>query len=145
MLAAELWHARAMNLADERVRERLALNGPVGLWKTMPGSHTRLFDESIRFDADGSGEMNLRSALGGAQRLRFRWHCERYATVACQPVDDEPTPMPMPTPAGEPEPADWFRIAFCFEQSASDVGSHWVMRERDTEGFWELMTPLVPA
>jgi hypothetical protein len=130
-----------MNLADERVRERLAQNGPVGRWKTVPGTHVVLFDESIRFDADGSGEMRQYSELGGARQERFRWRSEERGTVMCQLIDDEP----MLSDVGEPETTSWFRIRFCFERHETDVGSFWVMRERGTEGFWELMMPLVPA
>jgi hypothetical protein len=130
-----------MNLADERVRERLAENGPVGRWKTMPGTHTLLFDDSIRFDADGSGEMRLASAFGGTEELRFRWRSQGHGTLACHVIYDEP----VLSDDGTPEPVDWSRIAFCFEQHASDTGSYWVMRQRGTQGFWELMLPIVPA
>jgi hypothetical protein len=136
-----MWNARPIDLADERVRERLALNGPLGCWKTMPGTHALLFDDSIRFDADGNGEMRLSSALGGVERIRFRWRSEGHATVACQLLYDEP----VLSNDGEPEIADWSRIMFCFERHSSDVGTYWVMRERETAGFWELMIPLVPA
>jgi hypothetical protein len=136
-----LWHARAMNLADERVRERLALNGPLGAWKTLPGTHSLLFDDSIRFDADGGGEMCLRSALGGELRLRFRWRSEAYGVLGCQVQYDDP----VLSDSGEPEEDEWSHIPFFFEQHASDTGSYWVMRQRERDGFWELMLPLVPA
>jgi hypothetical protein len=60
--------------------------------------------------------------------------------VECQPLDDkreggEPE---------EPEENDWLRIAFVIEQQATDVGEFWVLREINSDGFWDLMTPLVP-
>jgi hypothetical protein len=130
-----------MDLADERVRERLAQNGPVGRWKTVPGTHIVLFDGSIWFDADGSGEMRQRSVLGGVHQERFRWRSDERGTVMCQPIEDEP----ILSDAGEPETSSWFRIRFCFEQYETDVGTYWVMRERGHDGFWDLMMPLVPA
>jgi hypothetical protein len=42
------------------------------------------------------------------------------------------------------EEDDWSKINFFFEQHASDTGTYWVMRERDCDGFWELMLPVVP-
>ena len=32
----------AMNLADESVRHRVLASGPVGAWRTLPGSHNVL-------------------------------------------------------------------------------------------------------
>ena len=135
------WHAGAMDLSNERVREWLATNGPVGAWHTYPGTHQRLFDDEIRFDADGSGEMRLRSLLGGEHHARFRWRYDGHGVVSCQPIYDQP----ILSNTGEPEVSDWFRIPFRFERATSDVGTFWVLRETDASGFWELMYPLVPA
>jgi hypothetical protein len=30
------------------------------------------------------------------------------------------------------------------EQRATDAGEFWVLRETNSDGFWDLMTPLVP-
>jgi hypothetical protein len=130
-----------MNLADELLRHRLLTNGPVGLWRTMPGSHTQLFDDLIDFRQDGSGEMRTRSAMHGTHTLRFVWRVAGHGVVECQPVYD----VPEMDDHGQPEAADWFRLVFAFEQSSSDVGSHWVLKERDAPGFWELNAPLVPV
>jgi hypothetical protein len=36
-------------------------------------------------------------------------------------------------------------MTFVIERKASDGGEFWVLREANSEGFWDLMTPLVPA
>jgi hypothetical protein len=71
----------AMNLADESVRDRVFANGPVGGWHTVPGTHSVLYRESIRFDVDGTGRMQrsaspeslkkagLKKTTGSALRL----------------------------------------------------------------------------
>jgi hypothetical protein len=130
-----------MNLADEVLRHRLLTNGPLGLWRTMPGSHTQLFDDLIDFRPDGSGEMRTSSAMHGASTLRFVWRVAGYGVVECQPVYDTPELDDQ----GQPEVADWFKLPFGFEQSSSDAGVHWVLKERGAPGFWELNAPLVPV
>jgi hypothetical protein len=130
-----------MNLADDVLRHRLLTNGPLGLWRTMPGSHTQLFDEFIDFRPDGSGDMHTSSAMHGAHRLRFVWRAVAYGVVECQPVYD----VPELDNQGQPEVADWFRLPFALEQHSSDNGTHWVLKERNAPGFWELNAPLVPV
>ena len=65
--------------------------------------------------------------------------------VECQPLDDKPE-VSEPGESGESasEENDWFRIAFEIEQQATDAGEFWVLRETNADGFWDLMTPLVP-
>ena len=130
-----------MNLADELVRHHLLSNGPVGRWRTLPGSHTQLFDEAIVFEPDGRGELGTRSVMRGDERLRFMWRVSGYGLIDCQPVYEQPEL----DADGEPEVADWFRIAFVIERQRSDAGEHWVLKERHAPGFWELTAPLVPA
>lgn len=137
---APAWQARSMNLDDERVRERLLVNGPVGTWKTLPGSHLLLFADTIRFDADGSGELCLHSALRGEQRLRLRWAVAGYGKIACQVIYDDP----LTGPDGAIEEDDWSHIAFVFERQTSDSGNYWVMKQPGRDGFWELALPVVP-
>jgi hypothetical protein len=60
--------------------------------------------------------------------------------VECQPSYD----TPEAGKTGTPEESDWFRITFVIEQQATDVGEFWVLREANSDGFWDLMTPLVP-
>ena len=130
-----------MNLADESARHRVLASGPVGPWRTLPGSHNVLYNERIRFDADGAGSMQTGSALGGVATQPFRWRCAGHGAIECQPID----PQPEVSAAGELEQSDWFRIAFVIEPQSTDMGKFWVLRETDAEGFWELMAPLVPA
>jgi hypothetical protein len=44
-----------MSLADESVRDRVLASGPVGVWRTVPGTHGVLYRELIQFNADGTG------------------------------------------------------------------------------------------
>jgi hypothetical protein len=60
--------------------------------------------------------------------------------VECQPIYEAPEAHET----GAPEESDWFRITFVIEHQATDVGEFWVLREANTDGFWDLMTPLVP-
>jgi hypothetical protein len=128
----------AMNLADESVRDRVLANGPVGGWHTVPGTHSVLYRESIQFDVDGTGRMQS-GGLSGTTTQPFLWRSAGHGMVECQPLDDK-------REVGEPEPEenDWLRIAFVIEQQATDVGEFWVLRETNSDGFWDLMTPLVP-
>jgi hypothetical protein len=129
----------AMNLADESVRSRVLANGPVGGWHTVPGTHSVLYRESIQFDADGTGRMQS-GGLSGTTTQPFLWRSAGHGVVECQPIYD----TPEISEAGEPEASDWLRIAFMIEQRATDVGEFWVLRETNSDGFWDLMTPLVP-
>jgi hypothetical protein len=129
------------SLSDEAVREQLSVEGPIGDWRLMPGTHTQLLDDSIRFDADGSGEMRLSSTLHGEERMRFRWRAEGRGVLAYQMIDDDPG---FPN-AGEREDDEWSHISFSFERRNSDTGSYWVMLEPGQKGFWDLSLPVVPA
>ncbi|MEY4561627.1 MAG: hypothetical protein RLZZ618_904 [Pseudomonadota bacterium] len=130
-----------MNLADEHWRHAILTHGPRGMWRTVPGTHTQLFDEAIRFDTDGSGEMRQRSVMSGETALKFSWRATAYGVIECQPVCDTPSF----DDDGEPEASDWFRIRFEFRELTTDAGTSWVLQERDADGFWELTAPLVPA
>ena len=130
---------RGMNLADESVRDGVLASGPVGGWRTVPGTHSVLYRESIQFDADGTGRMQI-GGLSGTSTQLFRWRSTGHGVVECQPVDD----TPEVGATDEPEASDWLRIVFVIEQLATDAGEFWVLRETYTDGFWDLMTPLVP-
>ena len=128
------------NLADESCRRRVLASGPIGAWRTLPGSHRALYDESIRFNADGTGSMQTRSTLSGATTQPFRWRLVGHGVIECQPIYQEPEL----SAAGTPEESDWFRTAFVIEPQSSDTGQCWVLRETDSDGFWDLLAPLVP-
>ena len=129
----------AMNLADESVRDRVLASGPIGGWHTVPGTHSVLYRESIQFDVDGTGRMQS-GGLSGTTTQPFLWRSADHGVVECQPLDD----TPEFNAAGEPEVSDWLRIAFVIEQRATDAGEFWVLRETNSDGFWDLMTPVVP-
>ncbi len=67
-----------MNLGDEGTRDRLLTCGPLGSWRTLPGTHIQLVDESIDFREDGTGEMRrdtgLYWVLKGSSTPGF-WEC----------------------------------------------------------------------
>ena len=128
-----------MNLADETVRHRVLAAGPVGVWRTVPGTHSVLYRESIQFGVDGTGQMQS-GGLSGTTTQPFRWRSAGHGIIECQPIYD----TPEVNETGEPEASDCFRITFVIEQKTTDVGEFWVLREADTDGFWDLMTPLVP-
>jgi hypothetical protein len=128
-----------MNLADETVRNHVLASGPVGGWRTVPGTHSVLYQESIRFDADGTGRMQS-GGLSGTTTQPFLWRSAGHGVVECQPLDDEPEA----SETGAPDDNGWLRIAFVIEQKATDAGEFWVLRETDSDGFWDLMTPIVP-
>jgi hypothetical protein len=128
-----------MNLADESVRDRILASGPVGGWRSVPGTHSALYRESIQFDADGTGRMQS-GGLGGTSTQAFLWRSAGHGAVECQPLHDEPEV----DETGAPKEIDWLRIVFVIERRATDVGEFWVMREANSDGFWGLMTPLVP-
>jgi hypothetical protein len=131
-----------LNLADEHVRHRVLSNGPVGAWRTLPGSHTEVIDDGIVFRADGSGEMRTHSALAGDSTQRFLWRVGgAWAVVECQPIYD----TPELGPDGLPEAADWFRLALEVVPQATDAGEFWALKERGTAGLWWLLAPVVPA
>ena len=126
-----------INLADESVR--VLASGPVGAWRTVPGTHSVLYRESIQFDADGTGRMQI-GGLSGTITQPFLWRSAGHGAVECQPLDD----TPEVSATGEPEASDWLHIAFVIEQQATDAGEFWVLRETNSDGFWDLMTPVVP-
>jgi hypothetical protein len=130
-----------MNLSDEHWRHHILNSGPLGAWRTLPGSHTQLFDEAIQFRPDGSGELRTSSVLRGDEVLRFSWRVVSYGVIECQPIYD----VPLTGEDGEPEQADWFRLPLVIEPHSTDAGTHWVLKERDRQGFWELTAPLVPV
>jgi hypothetical protein len=130
---------RGMNLADESVRDGVLASGPVGGWRTVPGTHSVLYRESIQFDVDGTGRMQI-GGLSGTSTQLFRWRSTGHGVLECQPLDDEPEADEADTP----EHNGWLRIAFVIEQKATDAGQFWVLREADSDGFWDLMTPVVP-
>jgi hypothetical protein len=130
-----------MNLADETLRDRILADGPVGAWRTVPGTHTVLADESILFNRDGTGAWRCRSFLSGNTVQSFVWRVAGHGVVECQPVYE----APQTDAAGSPEASDWFRLALVIEPHATDTGTCWVLRERNSDGFWELAAPLVPA
>ena len=129
-----------MNLADERWRHAVLTNGPQGRWRTVPGTHAQLSDEAIRFDTDGTGEMQLSSLMSGHTSLKFLWRAAGHGVVECQPLYE----TSQLDGQGEQEPAEWLRLHFEIRQQATDAGTHWVLQELGTQGFWELTTPLVP-
>ena len=130
---------RGINFADESVRHGVLASGPVGVWRTVPGTHSVLYRESIQFDADGTGRMQI-GGLSGTITQAFLWRSAGHGVVECQPLDD----TPEVSATGEPEASDWLRIAFVIEQRATDAGEFWVLRETNSDGFWDLMTPVVP-
>jgi hypothetical protein len=129
-----------MNLADETVRNRVLASGPVGGWRTVPGTHSVLYQESIRFNADGTGRMQS-GGLSGTTTQPFLWRSAGHGVVECQPLDDD---EPEAGETGASDDNGWPRIAFVIEQKATDAGEFWVLRETDLDGFWDLMTPVVP-
>ena len=128
-----------MNLAEESVRHGLLASGPVGGWHTVPGTHSVLYRESIQFDPDGTGRMQI-GGLSGTSTQLFRWRSTGHGVVECQPLSDQPEA----SETGAPEENDWLRIAFVIEKQATDAGQFWVLRETHSDGFWDLMTPVVP-
>ena len=129
-----------MNLADESCRLSVLADGPVGAWRTVPGTHTVLADESIRFNRDGTGAWRCHSFLSGSMVRPFVWRVAGHGVVECQPV----YAMPETDAAGKFEDSDWFRLSLVIEPHATDTGTCWVLRERNSGGFWELAAPLVP-
>lgn len=128
-----------LDLSNEATRHLVLTNGPRGAWGTVPGSHTELFDERIEFNPDGTGRLHSRSVLRGQETLSFLWRVAGYGVIECQPQYAEPTLDDH----GLPEAPDWFRIEFSIEPHRTDAGSYWALRERATNGFWELSTPLI--
>jgi hypothetical protein len=125
-----------VDLHDPHVRRRLLSEGPVGEWETLPGTHTALMYDLIRFDPDGTGETFSDSVLGGETVERFAWSIIRPGLLACVVIDTSPETAS--------EPDDTERIGFQFAQQHTDVGTFWVMRDPDWDGFWNFTLPLVP-
>jgi hypothetical protein len=129
-----------LNLDDENQRHRVLTDGPVGRWCGLPGTHTALFGGQIHFDASGEGQLVSSSLMDGEQKLRFLWRMSATGVIECQPLHD----APLLNDDGRPESDDWHRIHFTIERVASDTEQHWVLREINHDGFWELQMPLVP-
>ncbi|WP_433796735.1 hypothetical protein [Actinoplanes sp. CA-252034] len=115
-----------MDLTDAEVRRRLLAAGPVGDWETLPGTHTALMFDTVRFAADGTGETRSDSMLGGEIVERFTWSVVGPGLLTCTADDEVET------------------VGVRFEQRHSDVGVFWVMCDPGGEGFWHLALPLVP-
>jgi hypothetical protein len=130
-----------VNLADESVRNRVLASGPVDGWRTVPGTHSVLYRESIQFDADGTGHMQS-GGLSGTTTHAFLWRSAGHGVVECQPLDDGPEVDEAD--ADEADHNGWLRIAFVIEQRATDAGQFWVLRETHSDGFGDLMTPVIP-
>lgn len=118
-----------MDIGDPDVRSRLLTEGPVGEWVTLPGTHTVLMSDYIRFDPGGTGEIHSDSVLGGEITEQFTWSMTGPGRLSCTVVDTEP----------EPEV-----VGFAFEQQRSDIGAFWVMRDPDFDGFWRFALPVAP-
>ena len=131
-----------VDLRDARVRRRMLTEGPVGVWETLPGTHTALMYDVIRFAPDGTGETCSDSVLGGETVAHFTWSVVRPGLLTC--VVTDATWMPEPGGDDYPEPDETQRVDFQFEERHTDVGTFWVMREPDRDGFWDLAFPLVP-
>jgi hypothetical protein len=70
----------------------------------------------------------------------FVWRVAGHGVVECQPV----YATAETDAAGQSEASDWFRLSLVIESQATDTGTCWVLRERNSGGFWELAAPLVP-
>ena len=124
-------------LSDETVRKAVLKNGPKGSWRSVPGTHTNLFNDTIHFANDGTGEIRTGSLMRGEESQRFLWRMAAAGELEVQTIDDA-------TPLDREEPDSWMTLKFSIEQLATDTGPYWVLKERDTDGFWDLMFPLVP-
>jgi hypothetical protein len=130
-----------LDLSDEHCRHRLLTNGPCGSWRSMPGTHDQLFNDAIRFDPEGTGEMQVRSLMFGDATTRFLWRMAGYGVIARQDIEE----APAPEDGGQPDDSGWYRVAFVIHQRTSDVGTFWVLQGKDEDGFWPLTSPVVPA
>jgi len=54
-----------MDLREERVRRRMLDEGPIGEWRTRPGTDTVLMEDDIRFGPEGTGAFRQDSVLLG--------------------------------------------------------------------------------
>jgi hypothetical protein len=131
-----------VDLRDARVRRRMLTEGPVGEWVTLPGTHTALIYDVIRFAPDGTGEIRGDSTLGGETVEHFTWSVARPGLLTC--VVTDATWMPAPDMDDDPEPDETQKVGFQFEEQHSDVGTFWVMCDSDRDGFWNLAFPVVP-
>jgi hypothetical protein len=132
--------ALALDLNDDNQRHRVLTHGPIGGWRTLPGTHTALLVGQIHFGADGQGGLVSSSLMQGEQRFSFRWRMAASGAIECQPQDDPP----QLDAYGQAEIEDWHRIRFELARMDSDIGRYWVLRETGTDGFWELPMALVP-
>lgn len=121
-----------MDLSHEHVRRRMLTEGPVGEWNTLPGTHTALMYDFVRFAPDGTGETYRDSLLGGETFEHFTWSVVAPGHLVCVVVEDSEE-------EAEPE-----NVGFRFEEQNSDVGTFWVMRDPDWDGFWNFVQAVVP-
>jgi hypothetical protein len=135
-------NSAGVDLRDARVRLRMLTDGPVGDWVTVHGTHTVLMYDVIRFAPDGTGETRSDSILGGPTLEHFTWSVARPGLLTCFVLDA--TWMPEPGSDDDLESDETQNVGFQFEEHHTDVGTFWVMREPDRDGFWNLAFPLVP-
>ena len=88
--------------------------GPVGEWATLPGTHTALMYDVIRFAPDGTGETRSDSTLGGETVEHFTWSVARPGLLTC--VMTDATWMPEPGLDDHPDPDETQKVGFQFEE-----------------------------
>jgi hypothetical protein len=135
------YYGKDMNLENKLFRHAVMTNGPLGCWCAVPGTHLALMDASISFHSDGSGNMTITSRMGGESSLDFRWRMATYGAVQCLPVFDPPEMGPD----GLPEEGDWLNLPMVIEPCTTDTGTYWALHELGRQGFWGILSPLVPA
>jgi hypothetical protein len=108
--------------------------GPVGEWRSMPGTATAMMCDEIRFASDGTGESYSDSLLGGEHVKQFTWKLVGTGLLECI-VRDEVL---------DPDGLETEKVGFRFEEQHSDIGTFWVMCDPDGSGFWDLFWPVVP-
>jgi hypothetical protein len=137
-----------MDLTDPLVRRQVLEQGPVGDWRSVAGTRPMPGHDRISFYPDGTGELRLWSpVLGEAHEcLPFHWRLLSAGVLGCRYVQQEyatdPDEDDEPARAADGDP--WLRVAFMLEQRATDVGTFWLLREADRDGFWTLLDPVMP-
>ena len=124
------------DLDNPVVRARIVTKGPVGHWRTVPGTQPALAGDSIQFDPDGSGRLHSWSVIHGPQTESFRWRLSEPGVLALRPDPAQP---------GEA----WQRVPFMIERRTGDpvlyTEVYWALRETAGAGFWWLPGPIVPV
>ena len=124
------------DLDDPVVRARIVTEGPIGHWRTVPGTQPATESDSIEFDCDGSGRLHSWSMVHGPQTESFSWRMVESGVLALRPD---------PAPVGEA----WQRRPFRLERRSGDPRLYdevyWALRETTGSGFWWLRGPIVPA